>query len=72
MGRDQHLNVQRVEATGVGSGISALASPDEIATAVERVLRDRGFAAAARHEAAISAQEGGPSAAAAHVIALGS
>ena len=40
MGRDQHLDVEHVEATGVGSGISALASPDEIATAVERVLRD--------------------------------
>jgi UDP:flavonoid glycosyltransferase YjiC (YdhE family) len=72
MGRDQRLNTERVEATGAGVGISPLSSPDDIAAAVEQVLRDHNFADAARRQAELSDQEGGPTAAAVYLMGLGS
>jgi UDP:flavonoid glycosyltransferase YjiC (YdhE family) len=72
MGRDQNLNTERVETAGVGVGVSPLASPHDIAAAVERVLGDHTFADAARRQAATSDVEGGPAAAAAYLAGLGS
>jgi UDP:flavonoid glycosyltransferase YjiC (YdhE family) len=72
MGRDQHLNAERVESTGAGVGVSPMSSPDDIANAVGRVLGDHAFADAARHQAAASEAEGGATRAATYLMDLGS
>ena len=51
-GRDQHLNAARVEACGVGRVVDAAATSTELAGAVDAVLRDGAFRAAARRLAA--------------------
>jgi MGT family glycosyltransferase len=66
-GRDQHLNAHRVEAVGAGV---AVASADELADAVQRVVSDNGFRTRAREQAELAAKEGGPAAAAELVLSL--
>ena len=48
MGRDQPDNSQRVAARGAGVRLHPDAGPDEIATAIQRVLAEPGFRSAAR------------------------
>ena len=47
-GRDQHLNAQRVAATGAGRAVLKDAPPAELAAAVTTVLGDPSASAAAR------------------------
>jgi UDP:flavonoid glycosyltransferase YjiC (YdhE family) len=51
-GRDQHLNAARVEASGVGRIVDPAATSTELAGAVDAVLRDETFRAAAERLAA--------------------
>jgi UDP:flavonoid glycosyltransferase YjiC (YdhE family) len=51
-GRDQHLNAARVEACGVGRVVDPAATPAQLAGAVDAVLRDTTFRAAATSFAA--------------------
>lgn len=58
--RDQPLNASRVEAVGAGLTVpAATATPDEIRAALDRVLADRGYRAAAQLVADASAAAGG-------------
>lgn len=70
IGRDQHLNTERVEAVGAGIGIARQSSPDEIAAAVHRVLSEPAFAEAAARQAAASEEAGGPAAAAEYLTRI--
>ncbi len=63
LGRDQHLNAARVEAVGAGIALPSGASPGAIAAALDRVLGDPAYAAAAQRIAAESRAAGGPDAA---------
>ena len=70
MGRDQHLNADRVEAVGAGLGVPASASVDDISATIEEVVSDPRFRDGARRQASLSRDEGGPRAAAAFVAGL--
>jgi UDP:flavonoid glycosyltransferase YjiC (YdhE family) len=63
LGRDQHLNAARVEAVGAGISLPSAASPDAIADALDLVLGDPAYAAAAQRVAAESRAAGGAPAA---------
>lgn len=64
LGRDQHLNAERVERMGAGVQIDAGAAAAAIADAVQRVLEDRSYHEAASQLALESRAEGGATAAA--------
>jgi UDP:flavonoid glycosyltransferase YjiC (YdhE family) len=70
LGRDQHLNAGRVEAVGAGVSLSSEASPDAIAEALDLVLGDPAYAAAARRIADESRAAGGAPAAVADLESL--
>jgi UDP:flavonoid glycosyltransferase YjiC (YdhE family) len=63
LGRDQHLNAGRVEAVGAGISLPSEASPDAIAAALDLVLGDPAYQAAAQRVAEESRAAGGPPAA---------
>jgi UDP:flavonoid glycosyltransferase YjiC (YdhE family) len=58
LGRDQAFNAARVVEHGAGLELAPDAAPTEIAGALERLVDERGFGAAARRAAArIAAEE---------------
>jgi UDP:flavonoid glycosyltransferase YjiC (YdhE family) len=57
MGRDQKDNTVRVLRLGAGVRVPKSASPDDLSSAVERLLGDDEYAAAARRLAAVLAEE---------------
>lgn len=61
--RDQHLNAERVAAAGAGIALAPDATSAAIGAALDEVLADPAYAAAARRLAAESAAAGGPVAA---------
>jgi MGT family glycosyltransferase len=63
LGRDQHLNAARVEAVGAGVSLPSDASPHAIAEALDLVLGDPAYTAAARRIADESRAAGGATAA---------
>jgi UDP:flavonoid glycosyltransferase YjiC (YdhE family) len=70
LGRDQHLNGERVAAVGAGIALAADSTAAEIGAAIDRVLADRSYRAAATRIAAESTAAGGPAAAVADLEAL--
>ncbi len=63
LGRDQHLNAARVEAVGAGITLPSAASPHAIAAALDLVLGDPTYRAAAHRVAVESRTSGGAPAA---------
>jgi UDP:flavonoid glycosyltransferase YjiC (YdhE family) len=63
LGRDQHLNAERVTSLGAGLALSAESRASDIADAVLTVLADRAFRDAAERLADESARAGGSTAA---------
>jgi UDP:flavonoid glycosyltransferase YjiC (YdhE family) len=59
LGRDQHLNAARVEAVGAGVSLPSDARPDAIAAAIDLVLGDPAYRAAAGRIADESRAAGG-------------
>lgn len=70
LGRDQHLNAQRVTELGTGIDVGDAPTAGDIGAAVERVLADHSYSEAARRLAQASAGEGGAPAAAADIESL--
>lgn len=70
LGRDQHLNGERVAAVGAGIALDADATAAGIGTAIDRVLADRSYREAAARIAAESTAAGGPAAAVADLEGL--
>jgi UDP:flavonoid glycosyltransferase YjiC (YdhE family) len=70
LGRDQHLNADRVEVVGAGLGVAASAPVGDISATIELVLRDASFREGARRQSSLSSDEGGPRAAAAFIAGL--
>lgn len=70
LGRDQHLNADRVAALGAGIVLAAASSSEQIADAVEQVRTDPSFRAAARTVAAGSRAAGGADATVADLESL--
>jgi len=58
LGRDQHLNAERVAAVGAGIVVGADATSEQIAEAIEAVRTDPSYRAAARRVAAESRASG--------------
>jgi UDP:flavonoid glycosyltransferase YjiC (YdhE family) len=70
LGRDQELNGARVAAAGAGIALAADADADQIGAALDTVLGDPAYAAAARRIADESRAAGGPLAAVADLESL--
>ncbi len=62
LGRDQHLNAERVADAGAGIALPTDASSDQIGGALDEVLADPSYRSAARAIAAESAKAGGAAA----------
>jgi UDP:flavonoid glycosyltransferase YjiC (YdhE family) len=63
IGRDQHLNAERVVSLGAGLGLGPNAQPTQIAEAIQAILSDHGYRDAAMRVADDSQRGGGPMAA---------
>ena len=70
LGRDQHVNADRIAELGAGIALRPDASSDEIGAAIDQVLADDGYRRGAAAIASASRASGGPSAAVAELESL--